>query len=191
MTGRELADLCAAQVGQAYVWGGLGYTLTESRLAQLKAIYPKTYTASYEKKAREFMGKPVYDCVGLIKHFLWGNKGDGVLKYYGTNNIPDTTANGLYALSTARGVIATLPEMPGLLLHRDGHVGIYIGGGKLVEARGIYYGVVLSNVRDRDFTAWGKLPGVEYKAEQPEGKTITFDELKALLKEQSIETITL
>jgi cell wall-associated NlpC family hydrolase len=186
MTGKEFADLCAAQAGQAYVWGGLGYALSESRLNQLKKLYPEIYTAAYISKIRKYLNKPVFDCVGLVKFFLWGNTEPGRLIKYAINGIPDTSANGLYNLCAEKGDIKDLPELPGLLLHRDGHVGIYLGGGKLIEARGVDYGVVISEVAKRDFRHWGKLPGIDYTV--PE-KIITVDELINLLHAQGITGI--
>lgn len=192
MTGAQLAALCAAQDGLPYVWGGLGYTFTEARLSQLKRLYANVFTSAYETKVRKFFGKPVFDCVGLPKFFLWGNTEAGKLLKYGANGIPDTSANGLFNLCTEKGVISTLPEISGLLLHRDGHVGVYLGNGKLVEARGVDYGVVISEVSKRNFTSWGKLPGVEYAAAPaPESKAVTFAEAAEILKAQGITSITL
>ena len=165
MTGKQLAELCTAQVGSGYVWGGLGYTLTESRLNQLKSLYPNVYTGAYLTKAKALVGKKVYDCVGLIKHFLWGNTGDGVLRYYATNGIPDTTANGMLELCKEKGSISTAPDIPGVMVHMEGHVGVYIGNGEVVEARGVDYGVVKTKLAERPWKNWGKLPGVEYTEE--------------------------
>lgn len=190
MTGQEFADLCKAQEGQAYVWGGLGYTLTESRISQLRSYYPAVYNDAYVAKCRARIGMEAYDCVGIIKHFLWGNTGDGVLRYYGKNGIPDTTANGLYKLCPEKGDIATMPEIAGLMLHREGHVGVYLGNGKILEARGIDYGVVITNVADRNFEHWGKLPNIEYP-EAPAEKTITLAQLSAILAAQGITNITI
>jgi hypothetical protein len=168
LTGIKLAELCKAQLGSGYVWGGLGYILNQSRLDQLTALYPNHYTAAYQTKARALFGKKVYDCIGIIKHFLWGNAGDGVLRYYGTNGIPDTTANGMLEFCKAKGLdtgpMETLPELPGLMVHQNGHTGVYIGNGRVVEARGIDYGVVETDVRARGWKTWAKLPNVTYQA---------------------------
>jgi peptidoglycan hydrolase-like protein with peptidoglycan-binding domain len=40
---------------------------------------------------------------------------------------------------------------------RMGHVGMYIGGGKVVESRGVNYGVVQTNLRGRTWGYWGLL----------------------------------
>lgn len=195
MTGAKLAEFCKAQVGSGYVWGGLGYTFSQTRLDQLRKAYPAVYTSTYQAKAKKLFGKKVYDCVGLIKHFLWGNTGDGVLRRYGTNNIPDTTANGMLALCKKQGAIGTMPEKIGLLVHQAGHVGVYLGGGKVVEARGIDYGVVVTDLHNRNWKTWGELPGIAYEVEpvqQPEPtptKSITWAELADRLKSDGVEKI--
>jgi hypothetical protein len=192
MMGEQLAKLCKAQVGSGYVWGGLGYTLTEGRLAQLKSLYPNHYTTAYVAKCRTLMGKKVYDCVGLVKHFLWGNAGDGVLRYYATRGIPDTTANGMLALCTETGNIGSLPEMEGLLVHQDGHVGVYVGNGRVVEARGIDHGVVETDLSERGWRQWGKLPGVMYVPPAPsQPEEIRLEDLISRLRAEGIKKIIL
>lgn len=186
MTGKELATLCEAQVGAGYVWGGLGYKLNDSRISQLKNLYPKVYTTAYISKIKaKWYGKPVFDCVGLIKYFLWGNVGDGNVWHY--DAFTDYNANTQFSKCIQKGKIQDLPEMPGLMLHRDGHCGVYLGGGRAVEARGVDYGVVVTNVKDRDWTDWGKLPGIEYPKE--EQKTISLSELSDLLKTNKVTYI--
>ena len=48
--------------------------------------------------------------------------------------------------------------MPGILLFSPGHVGVYVGGGYAVEARGFNYGVVKTKVSERKWTDWAYLP---------------------------------
>ena len=47
---------------------------------------------------------------------------------------------------------------------RQGHIGVYIGNGKVVEARGIDYGTVISDVSRRNFTHVIKLRDIDYGA---------------------------
>ena len=60
-----------------------------------------------------------------------------------------------------------MPEIPGLMLHMDGHAGIYIGGGQVVEARGFAYGVVRTELTKRPWKHWYKLPGCAYEVKDP------------------------
>ncbi len=186
MTGTELARLCKTQEGAAYIWGGLGHRITQGHIDKLSALYPKVFTKEYREKCQKNIGKLGYDCVGLAKHFLWGNAGDGILRHY--EAATDVGADALYNFCVEKGKISALPELEGLLLHRSGHVGIYLGGGELVEARGIDHGVVISKLPARDFQNWGKLLGVEYRMG---GGELSVSEVALLLKTHGIKSIRL
>ena len=56
------------------------------------------------------------------------------------------------------GLIDSLPDVPGILLFKSGHVGVYIGGGLAIEAEGFAYGVVETKVSKRPWTEWAYLP---------------------------------
>ena len=60
------------------------------------------------------------------------------------------------------GTIDTLPEIIGVALHKDGHVGYYVGGGYAVEWKGFSYGCVKTKVQGRGWTHWYKLPFIDY-----------------------------
>ncbi|HBS60937.1 MAG TPA: hypothetical protein DEA44_16945 [Firmicutes bacterium] len=84
------------------------------------------------------------------------------------------------SFTTKTGKIKTLPETPGVIVWKKGHIGVYIGGGLVVEARGVKFGVVVSALSSQRWTNWGYLKDVEYLAE-PEPKP----EFKRLLKYKS------
>jgi hypothetical protein len=109
------------------------------------------------------MGRKVADCVGLIKAFYWTDE-SGKFKY---NPSTDVTADRLLELATEKGYIGTIPETPGVLVHKKGHVGIYIGNGKVIEARGTMQGVIQSNLSDLPWVAWSKCPYIQYVKESP------------------------
>lgn len=81
---------------------------------------------------------------------------------YASNGMPDVGADQIYANAAIKGDISTLPELPGLILHADGHVGIYIGDGYAIEAMGTRYGVVKTRVANRNWTGWCKNPYINY-----------------------------
>ena len=98
---------------------------------------------------------------------------------YGAHGCPDKSANGMFSYAKSEGCawgdISTLPEIPGIALRFDGHVGYYVGNGYAVEWRGFNYGCVRTRVKDRPWTHWYKLPFIDYGAgviapsdEQPE-----------------------
>ena len=89
---------------------------------------------------------------------------------YAENGAPDYGANQMYQYVKESGTagedyggMASLPEIPGLMLWKEGHAGVYIGGGYAIEAMGTQYGVVKTEVDGRGWEGWGKLPFLEYQ----------------------------
>ena len=64
-----------------------------------------------------------------------------------------------------RGLLETMPDVPGVLVFMPGHVGVYVGNGKVIEARGHAYGVVQTDLNKRGWKEWGKLDWIEYTGE--------------------------
>jgi len=161
LTGEMLADWAEAALdaGARYWYGTCWYKATDALLARKKRQYPAHYTdarmATYEKHVAA--GKMVCDCVGLIKGFFWTGNGAGA-NAYRANNCPDTSADGMCALCAETGAVASLPEARGIVLWKSGHIGVYVGGGEAVEARGFSYGVVRTKVAGRGWRKWGYLP---------------------------------
>ena len=58
--------------------------------------------------------------------------------------------------------MASLTDVPGLLLHKKGHVGVTIGGGYAVEAQGFSSDVVRTRIATRGWTGWARLPFIRY-----------------------------
>ena len=81
---------------------------------------------------------------------------------YNTNGMPDITANEMYHAATVSGTIDTIPETPGLAVWHDGHIGVYIGNGEVVEAMGTRYGVVKTKLEGARWTHWLKIPYISY-----------------------------
>jgi LysM repeat protein len=74
----------------------------------------------------------------------------------------DRTANGFKSQFVKRGAVADIPETAGLAVWKRGHIGIYLGGGKVCESRGVAHGVVISDISTQKWTYFGKLRDVEY-----------------------------
>ena len=163
---KNAADLAAYaeyawRSGWGYVWGSFGFLLTESQLEQLKAQYPEM-VGGYEDTIRtKWLGGRTTDCVGLIKSYGWFDSDELKIRY-GTNGMPDITANQMYYAATVSGTIDTIPEVPGLAVWCDGHIGVYVGNGEVVEARGTSSGVVRTKLAERHFTHWLQVPYIRY-----------------------------
>ena len=175
-----LVEYAKAQLGLPYWYCTYGQISSEELYKSKKAQYPRNYTAS--DFSRQY-NKRVHDCVGLIKGYLWSDSPTSKPKY---NSAQDVSANGMRSRCTKKGSMSSMPDVPGVLVFMNGHVGVYIGGGYVVEARGHAYGVVKTKLSGRRWTSWGYCPWIEYNnvpTEQPEIKrentvNITLKELK-------------
>lgn len=95
------------------------------------------------------------------------------------NASQDKNVSGMLRNCTEQGTMETMPDLIGVLVFMDGHVGIYIGNGKVIEARGHAYGVVETNLVGRGWTKWGKLNWIKYVK-----KEFTREEKIQLVKEK-------
>ena len=164
--------------GSPYWYGTCVYECTESRLKSKAKQYPAHYTESRMPKYKQAIADKAIcaDCIGAIKGFMWTNGGEGVLEAYGTgkdfankygsNNCPDKSANGMFEYAKKQGMpwgtIDTIPEIPGIAVRYDGHVGTYIGNGKVVEWRGFNYGSEVTELKGRKWLHWYHFPFIEY-----------------------------
>ena len=139
--------------------------LLKGKTNQYPSHYGSGRQATYKKHIQQ--GKICTDCVGLIKGYYW--EADGVVKYK-RDGLPDKGAKGMWSAAQIKGKIATLPEIPGLLVWTEnkGHVGVYVGGGYVVEARGFSYGVQRNALTARAFTHWGMCPYITYTGAETE-----------------------
>lgn len=184
-TAKGLVDYCKAQLGKPYWYGTFGNTATKSLLTSKTKQYPGHYTDERMKKYNSQIGERVHDCVGLIKGYLWSETPTSTPKYNGSQ---DVSANGMLGKCKIQGKIYTLPEIPGVLVFSSGHVGVYIGNGRVIEARGFNYGVVETDVKTRGWVNWGKCPWIEYPNAE-ETKPVVKEE-KPVAKPSTIKPAT-
>lgn len=157
-----LVEYAKAQIGKPYWYGTFGQEATQSLLSYKARQYPLHYTSDRMSKYQKQIGEKVHDCVGLIKGYLWCDSVNDMSPKYVANQ--DKGANGMYNACKERGYITTMPDIAGILVFMDGHIGVYIGGGYVIEARGFNYGVVKTKLNGRGWTRWGKCPYIEYEA---------------------------
>ena len=158
-TAKGLVEYVLAQLGRPYWYGTFGQAASKELYEQKKRQYPKQYTWDYDGITAK-----VHDCVGLIKAYLWGNGPEDANPVY--DLAQDLSANMMRDACKTKGVMETMPEIPGVLVFYNGHVGVYIGNGEVVECRSRKYGVYKSKLKDRPWTSWGYCPFITY--EEPE-----------------------
>ena len=155
-----LVEFVTACIGRPYIYGTFGQKLTAALIDAKARQYPKYLGPARVKKAKaEFIGKRSDDCIGLIKNYLWAADVNTDPVY---NAAQDWTADNTFTRATVKGNINDMPEIPGLCVRYKGHVGVYIGNGFVVEARGFDYGVVKTSLKSRPWVNWYKHPLIEY-----------------------------
>ena len=176
MSNLKLARWAEDLIGQGYIYGGyfdriITAAYIEQKRLQYKGVKGSPYDDgnngyTYAKRQSKWIGKKGGDCVGLIKSYYWF---DGTQIRYGWQGRADTNAHGLYNRATVKGPISTIPDIVGLAVYYYGssmcHVGVYIGGGWVVESRGSDYGVVKTRLKDRPWTHWFEVPYISYEGE--------------------------
>ena len=201
-TNEHFAGWCLkmAEKKSPYWYGTCVYKASNSVLSSKSRQYPDHYGSSRTSRYKKDIANKqvVSDCVGGCKGYAWTNGGQGVLvsigtdqKYsskYGSNGCPDKSASGMFSYCKSKGMdwgtIDTLPEIVGLALFTDGHIGYYVGEGYAVEWRGFNYGCVKTVVKERTWKHWAKLPFIDYgdTGDAQPADTVTYTLGTRLLK---------
>lgn len=154
ITNTQLVNYAKGQLGRMYTYGTYGQLGSEQVYKEVLARYPDKIGKWPKYTYVEGYGQKWHDCAGLIKGACWCNgEIDGLPKY---DSRTDRSANGLIDCCVATGNADTVPEIPGLIMWKPGHVGVYVGNGVTCEAKGHKYGVVLTT--STAWQLWGKLP---------------------------------
>lgn len=146
------------QLGSIYVLGGQGETgaqITEKWIKKREHNVVTNYTRAINlwktRLVNGFTNLCAFDCSGLIVKFLMDN---GLLKI-------DQTASGLY--HNQCHVIDLQSLEAGCLVFRRNssgrihHVGVYMGDGTVIHAKGRNYGVVRETFKSSQWNRYGKL----------------------------------
>jgi len=145
-----------------YVWGTYGQVLTPKVYAMKLEQYPDAVGKYGDFIENNWINRRTADCAGLIKGYLWDKNGEPVY-----NPTTDLSANAMFKNATDKSLIGNkIPEIPGLLLCMDGHIGVYIGNGQVIESKGTKYGVIqspLSGPGANVWTHWMKCPYIQYE----------------------------
>lgn len=161
-TNTGLVAYAKANLGNPYWYGTFGQVGTQNLLDSKRNQYPSFYTNARYSECKKDIGKRVHDCVGLIKGYLWSDSSTAAPRY---NAAQDVSANGMLSKCTEHGNIGKMPEIPGLLVFMDGHVGVYEGNGYVIECTVAYGGgVIRTALKSRSWVHWGKCPWITYES---------------------------
>ena len=149
---------------------------TENHIYNMKAARTKMINAA----TADTFG---FDCVNLIKGILWGWNGNAKKTYggatYAPKKVPDTNADGMIKLCS--DVSTDFSDIiPGEAVWTNGHIGVYIGDGLVVEATPAWKNRVQitacntpkSGYNTRKWKKHGKLPYLDYDTNEAPKKPI-------------------
>lgn len=145
--------------------------------APLNTTNKKRYTNNYKYNKQATRTKMInnassdtfgFDCVCLIKGILWGWSGNKNHVYggasYGSNGVADVSANGIIGSNYCDNVSTNFNNIQvGEIVWLDGHVGIYIGNGEVVECTPAWANKVqITKLSARKWLKHGKLKYIDY-----------------------------
>lgn len=123
-----------------------------------------SYTAAMY--GNRWIGQWVTDCSGL---FYWAFKELGGYMYHGSNTMWNKYCTSKGKLSNGKRTDGQELK-PGTAVFvlkgtsNRSHVGLYIGGGKVIEASGTKVGVVITQITNSKWCEWGELKGVIFNS---------------------------
>jgi len=168
----EKLKIVASNYKTLYVMGCFGAPMTAMNKARYNHEYNKQphRAKMIQAASSNTFG---FDCSGLIKGVLWGWSGDVTSNYggakYAINGVSDLSANAL--IKACSEVSTNFVDIEvGEAVWMDGHIGVYIGNGKVVESSPKWSnGVQITNLGNiakyGNYRIWakhGRLPYVSY-----------------------------
>lgn len=153
-----------------YIWGTAGTMWTAAKQENLEKTTDSD-RANSRKYGSQWIGHMVADCSGL---FVWAFKQLGGSIYHGSDTMYRKYCDAKGELkSGTRTDGQGLKPGTAVFVWKESkkkytHVGLYVGGGKVIEAKGAKAGVTTSKITDSQWTNWGELKGVDYSGTSPE-----------------------
>lgn len=151
----------ALEKGWGYTNGTFGRVLTEDTLNLLIQLYPEKVGINERIIRRKWLGKRTADCIGLVKGYCWFNPDTGGYDYQ-SNGLIDYDIQSFYDAAVVKGSIDSIPEIPGLAVWWNNHMGIYVGNGYVIHANTYQTGVVKEKLSDYPWTHWMQIPTIQY-----------------------------
>lgn len=148
-----LVAYAAAQVGALYVSGGQGQTATPALIRRNEKDNSdyKRAIKSYDKHLASGGSLIMYDCSGLIIHYLLD-----IAKVIDR----DLTAHGIYTVlcdQISKSELQAGDVVCKKNVSRIYHIGVYMGDGTVVHAKGRNYGVVRESINATGWNRFGRL----------------------------------
>ena len=141
-----------------YVLGAQGELYTKElamkwvKVRNKPSSWRKSAEAYFTDACKRWFGFHVEDCSGMV---VDAHRSTG--KPYA-----DRRADTFHEEFKGGGRIKAIPEVPGIGVWKKGHIGVYVGNGRVVECRGKDYGTVETPLSSQPWKEWGYFRDVEY-----------------------------
>ena len=151
----EFIEYLKSHIGDAYVWGSQGENVSAMPINVRDAwIKRRETTAANAQRAINYCNRSrknplfAFDCSGLITKFLLDKK---IIK-------ADKNSHALY--SDSEPIEFSQLQVGDFVFRHNGsrvyHIGVYIGGNMVIEAKGRDDGVVCRNLSANGYNYWNK-----------------------------------
>lgn len=158
-----------------YIWGTAGVLWTTAKQKQKVNYMVSKYGTGWKNNSEakgdnyyyaalygdKWVGHYVADCSGL---FAWAFKQLGGAIAHGSNSIWRKYCSDQGKIENG-DIRVNLKPGTAVFTDKNGdktHIGLYVGGGVVIEASGTKAGVITSNVNDTKWKCWGELKDVSY-----------------------------
>lgn len=167
----------ALEESWGYIWGTAGILWDEARQREKTRHMEQKYGSRWKTNAEakkddyynaalyggKWIGRKVADCSGL---FRWAFRELGGSIAHGSNSIWNSYCREKGWLKDGKRADgkALLPGTA-VFTDRDGdktHIGLYIGGGQVIEASGTIGGVLKTRITLSKWKCWGELKHISY-----------------------------
>ena len=149
--------------GDRYILGGFGNILSAGFIDSKCRQYQ--YNAENRSVLLQYIGRVAHDCYGLLKAFVWGNT-DGQGNYIASQDRNETGAKNA---AQEKGMLSTIPRLPGIAVWKTGHVGFVVDSSAadyrdwiVIENYGIQTGMLRRPLREGGWTDWFKDTYIQY-----------------------------
>ena len=148
-----IEDFLREKLGKGYAYGTSGERLTKKLFQELKHRHGK----NFKKSTKQWIMKECYDCSGLVMRAL---QKVGI-------KLPHNAKEAWNSNSwKEKGDIKNIPKDKLCIVYRKGsdgmeHTGIYLGNGKVIEAKGADFGVVETSLKEGHWTNFGVPNGLD------------------------------
>ncbi|MBP5727726.1 MAG: peptidoglycan-binding protein [Clostridia bacterium] len=163
-----------------YIWGTAGILWTKAKQKQKVDYMVSKYGTSWQKNSEakedtyyraamygdKWIDHHVADCSGL---FRWAFNEYKLYIAHGSNTIWKSYCTAQGSLSGGKRTDGkNLKPGTAVFTDRNGdktHIGLFIGGGKVIEAANTDAGVCMSNVSASKWKCWGELKNISYESD--------------------------